>query len=401
MILNIDTPSWSRPLLEPKRYKGAKGGRASGKSHFFAECVVEAMLLKPKTNIVCIREIQRSLKFSAKKLIEDKIEKLGVSHLFSVTINEIRCNGGVIIFQGMQDHTADSIKSLEGFDYCWVEEAQAISKKSLDLLKPTIRKENSEIWFSWNPTHTDDPVERFFNNNDSAVVVHTNYLDNPFCPQIVKDEAKRHFKADPETYGHIWLGDYISISDAVVFNKKYEIMNFKADDSFGEPLYGLDFGFAIDPTAGVCCYIKDNYLFIRHEACKVGLELDSTAEYLKSRIPNIENYTIRADSARPESISYLKRDGLPHIEGVDKWAGSIEDGISFMKSFKKIIIHSDCVNTQEEFRKYSYKVDKRTEDILPKLQDKYNHIIDAIRYALTPLIKHKTKLKKIGLRVNI
>jgi len=401
LTLAIETPDWALPLIEPRRYKGAKGGRASGKSHFFAEEVLFNIVSRPNVNIVCVREIQKSLKFSAKKLIEDKIQSLGVSHLFDITLTEIRHNGGVIIFQGLQDHTADSIKSLEGFDYCWVEEAQSISKRSLEMLIPTIRKEGSEIWFSWNPTHPDDPIEEFFNNNESASLVHVNYLDNPYCPDTIIEEAQRHLKTDSDTYGHVWLGEYLSISDALVFNKKYEIANFEVNESFGEPLFGLDFGFAIDPTAAVCCYIKDNFLFIRHEASKVGLELDYTAEYIKSKIPNIEKYVVRADSARPESISYLKRHGIPRCEGVDKWAGSIEDGVSFMRSFEKIIIHTECVHTQDEFRKYSYKIDKRTGDILPKLEDKYNHIIDAIRYALTPLIKNSISLKSPALRINI
>ncbi|MCB0448419.1 MAG: phage terminase large subunit, partial [Gelidibacter sp.] len=146
MNLNIQTPKWALPLLKPKRYKGAKGGRGSGKSHFFGEALVEAMVLDPNTSAVCIREIQKSLKFSAKRLIEDKIESMGVSNLFTITQSEIRANKGrgVILFQGMQDHTADSIKSLEGFNIAWVEEAQTLSKKSLQLLRPTIRAEGSE-----------------------------------------------------------------------------------------------------------------------------------------------------------------------------------------------------------------------------------------------------------------
>lgn len=144
--LKIETPRWSVPLLRPNRIKGAKGGRSSGKSHTFAEMLVEEHIHDKDLQSVCIREIQKSLKFSAKKLIESKIREFGVSHLFEITLTEIRrVDGqGLIIFQGMQDHTADSIKSLEGFDRAWVEEAQSISKRSLELLEPTIRKDGRD-----------------------------------------------------------------------------------------------------------------------------------------------------------------------------------------------------------------------------------------------------------------
>ena len=159
-----DIPRWAIPFRQPARYKGASGGRSSGKSHFFAEEAVEAMVNDPSLRFVCIREVQRSLKFSAKSLIESKIWALGVGHLFTVLEREIRRNDGtgVMIFEGMQDHTSESIKSLEGFGRAWVEEAQSISQRSLDLLLPTIRAEGSEIWFSWNPNQPTDPVDAFF-----------------------------------------------------------------------------------------------------------------------------------------------------------------------------------------------------------------------------------------------
>ena len=162
--LEIATPRWCLPLLQPRRYKGAKGGRSSGKSHFYAEYLVQEMVEDPDLRFVCIREVQRSLRYSAKALIEDKIRKLGVSHLFDPLDREIRRRGGkgVVIFEGMQNHTADSIKSLEGFRRCWVEEAHNLSKRSLELLTPTIRAEGSEIWFSWNPETPDAPVEKLF-----------------------------------------------------------------------------------------------------------------------------------------------------------------------------------------------------------------------------------------------
>ena len=391
MILNIKTPRWAKPLLTPRRYKGAKGGRGSGKSHFFAEMLVESHILNPDCNSVCIREIQKSLKFSAKKLIEDKIRTMGVSDMFDITLTEIRNkNGnGIIIFQGMQDHTADSIKSLEGFDIAWAEESQSISRRSIELLLPTIRKPGSEIWFSWNPYLDTDPVETMINWNkdDDSVCVHVNYLDNPFIDDILIKEAERHKRNKPDSFDHVWLGQYATKSDSQIFKDKYEIKDFEIDKSFGIPLFGIDFGFANDATTGVKVYIKNDILYIYEEAYKVGLELDDTAMYLKSKISEIDKYPIEADCARPESISYLKRNGLPFIRGVKKWKGSVIDGIEFIKSFDKIVIHSRCENTISEFRLYSYKVDKRTDNILPDVEDSNNHIIDAIRYALEPVMK--------------
>lgn len=391
MILNIKTPRWAKPLLAPRRYKGAKGGRGSGKSHFFAEMLVESHILNPDCNSVCIREIQKSLKFSAKKLIEDKIRAMGVSDMFDITLTEIRNkNGnGIIIFQGMQDHTADSIKSLEGFDIAWAEESQSISRRSIELLLPTIRKPGSEIWFSWNPYLDTDPVETMINWNkdDDSVCVHVNYLDNPFLDDILIKEAERHKRNKPDSFDHVWLGQYATKSDSQIFKDKYETRDFEIDKSFGIPLFGIDFGFANDATTGVKVYIKNDILYIYEEAYKVGLELDDTAMYLKSKISEIDKYPIEADCARPESISYLKRNGLPFIRGVKKWKGSVIDGIEFIKSFDKIVIHSKCENTISEFRLYSYKVDKRTDNILPDVEDSNNHIIDAIRYALEPVMK--------------
>lgn len=256
--LAIPTPAWAEPLLEPARYKGASGGRASGKSHFFAERAVEEMVCAPDLRFVCIREVQRSLKFSAKSLAETKIRQLGVEHLFDILTVEIRRKGGrgVMIFEGMQDHTADSIKSLEGFGRAWVEEAQSISKRSLDLLLPTIRAEGSEIWFSWNPDQPSDPVDAFFASQpEGAVHVHTTYLDNPFCPEVMKVEAERLRKVDEEAYEHIWGGGYFLGGNGRVYsafkNKPYAEGNIdeSVEDTGGELLVGMDFN--VNPMSAV------------------------------------------------------------------------------------------------------------------------------------------------------
>jgi phage terminase large subunit len=211
MKLTVDVPRAFKPLLKQARYKGAWGGRGSGKSHFFAERLIVHCLANPGTRAVCIREVQKSLAQSVKQLLVDKIMAFGLGGLFQIVESEIRTPGdGLIIFQGMQNHTAVSIKSLEGYDIAWAEEAQSLSQRSLDLLRPTIRKANSEIWFSWNPDSEYDPVDRFLRTHAkpaNAVVIEANYTDNPWLPKELLDEAELD-KQDPDKFAHVWLGEY-------------------------------------------------------------------------------------------------------------------------------------------------------------------------------------------------
>ncbi len=214
-VLQIETAPVFEPLLQPARYKGAYGGRGSGKSHFFAEALVEQALLRPGLRAVCIREVQKTLKESAKRLIEDKIQALGVGKAFEVQKEQIVTpGGGVIIFQGMQDHTAESIKSLEGFHIAWIEEAQTLSARSLSLLRPTIREEGSELWFSWNPRRKADPVDEMLRGPEKptgAVVVPANWSDNPWFPSVLETERQDCIRTTPDQYNHIWEGGYASV----------------------------------------------------------------------------------------------------------------------------------------------------------------------------------------------
>lgn len=219
--LQIDTPRAFAPLLEPSRYKGAHGGRGSGKSHFFAELLVENSILQPGLLSVCIREVQKTLAHSAKRLIEHKIEALGVGSQFRVWNDKIETPGdGLIIFQGMQDHTAESIKSLEGFQRAWVEEAQTLSLRSLTLLRPTIRAPDSEIWASWNPTRKVDAIDQFLrgeNTPSNAIVVAANWRDNPWFPKELEAERQLDLIRYPERYDHIWEGGYAKAFEGAYF----------------------------------------------------------------------------------------------------------------------------------------------------------------------------------------
>jgi phage terminase large subunit len=315
-------------------------------------------------------------------LIEDKISQLGVGSAFRVLNSHIETkSGGLIIFQGMQNHTAESIKSLEGYDIAWCEEAQSISQRSLDLLRPTIRKPESELWFSWNPVEADDPVDALLRGEDkppSAVVIEVNYRENPWFPQVLRDEMEWAQKRDPEKYAHIWLGQYQSKSEARVFR------NWTVADFVSSPdarfYYGADWGFAVDPTVLVRCYVDGRKLYVDYEAWQVKCEIDKTPALFDS-VPGSRIWPIVADSANPQSISYMEKHGFPKIRPSVKGVGSVEEGVEFLKNYD-IVVHPRCKNVIDELSTYSYEVDKKTEDVLPRLADKKNHTIDSLRYAV-------------------
>jgi len=220
-VLNIPTAAAFEPLLYPARYKGARGGRGSGKSHFFAGLAVESCLMRPGTRGLCVREIQKSLRESAKRLIEDKITEFSVVGQFGLLNTETRTpGGGLISYVGMQDHTAESIMSFEGLDWVWVEQAETLSARSLEILRPTIRKPDSELWFSWNRRRKTDPVDVLLSGDNlpaGAVVVEANWRDNPWLPQTLIDERLYDQVNNPDTYGHVWEGEYIGVAKGAYY----------------------------------------------------------------------------------------------------------------------------------------------------------------------------------------
>lgn len=380
MQIEIDTPRVFLPLLKPARYKGAHGGRGSGKSHFFAELLIERCICE-KTHAVCVREVQKTLDQSVKKLLEEKIESLGVGHLFEVQQSKIiGKNGSLIIFQGMADHTADSIKSLQGFQVAWVEEAQSLSQRSLDLLRPTIREEGSELWFSWNPDKETDPVDvllRGDNPPPDAVVIEVNWEDNPHFPGVLKAEMEYDRGRDPDKYAHVWLGQYQQRSDSKVFSN-WSIQEFEAPPD-AVHRFGADFGFSVDPTVLVRCHIIGRKLYIDYEAYQVGCEIVDTPALFMS-VPESEKWPMVADSARPETVSHLRKHGFPKIQAAVKGAKSVEDGVAWLQSYD-IVVHPRCRHTIDELTAYSYKIDALTDKVLPVLANKDNHVIDGLRYA--------------------
>lgn len=387
--MKIKTPRWALPLLQPARYKAAYGGRDSGKSHFFAEALVEDCFRFPY-DAACIREYQSSLKYSAKKLIESKIHSLGLSDKFVIQNDKIVTpHNKVIIFTGMHAYNSESIKSLEGFKRFWVEEARSLSAESLKILRPTARGEDVELWFSWNPKHKNDPVDDFFRGNGDreqgttwkpypgSILVESNYMDNPWLTSDQLEEAEYDKARDPEKYQHVWKGGYLQNSEARVF-KNWKIEEFEAPKDAIFRL-GADWGFSVDPTVLIRSHTIGRTLYIDYEAHEIGCEIENIP-ILFQQIPDSEKWPIVADSQRPDTIDYVKRNGYDKIYSAAKGAGSIEDGIEWLKNYD-IIVHPRCKHTIDELTMYSYKTDKDTGKVLPILKDKDNHIIDALRYA--------------------
>ena len=380
--LQIETPEWAEPLLAPARYKGIYGGRGSGKSHERAESLIEAHLMNPNTSSVCLREIQKSIKMSVKRLLEAKIESLGVSGEFEVqdTMIKNRRGNGIIIFQGMQNHTADSIKSLEGFDIAWFEEAQSASQRSLDLLRPTIRKPGSELWFTWNPDNPEDPIDQLLRGPvppPDSIVIEVNHDKNPWFPDVLREEMEYDKKRDFDKYRHVWLGEYRQQSDKRVF-KNWSVEDFETppDAIFR---FGADWGFSVDPTVLLRAFIVGRKLYIDYEAYEVGCEIVDTPTLFLT-VPESEKWPIVADSARPETISHMRKNGFPKVMAAVKGPGSIEEGVEFLKSYD-IVVHPRCTHVIDELKYYSYKTDPDTGKVLPILEDKKNNTIDALRYA--------------------
>jgi phage terminase large subunit len=378
-------------MLQPSRYKGISGGRGSAKSHFFAELLIDDSLCNPGLRSVCIREHQVSLARSSKQLIEDKIKLFKLGSQFKIKNNYIETPGdGVVIFQGMKNHTNESIKSLEGFDRAWVEEAQSLSKESLKKLRPTIRKPGSELWFSWNPANEKDAVDEFFrgpSKHPDALYLHTTFRDNPFFPEVLREEMLYDRSRDPDMYAHVWLGEYEKNSELRVFkNWKEDEFDTPSDAVF---YFGADWGYSVDPAVLVRCFIRGRTLFIDHEAYKIGVEIDHLpAHFDKIESQMARQWVIRADSSRPDTISYMKRHGYPKIQAAKKGPDSVKDGVIFLQGFD-IVVHPRCTHVIDELTHYSYKKDKETGDPLPILEDKKNHVIDSLRYATEELYRAK------------
>lgn len=341
---------------------------------------------------LCARELQSSIKDSVHKLLANQVSKMGLNDFYSVGKSYIRhkFHETEFIFSGLR-HNVNEIKSMEGVNYCWVEEADSVSDRSWELLIPTIRAEKSEIWASFNPNKKDDPVYSRFvlNTPEDCLIKKVGWRDNPYFPATLESERKYCELYNSLSYSHIWEGECREITEAGILSSSFEIDAFSPDHNWDGPYYGADWGFATDPTTLVRCWFHDDVLYVDQEAYGVNVAVQDTPD-LFATVPGATRHVIRADSARPELINYMQTHGYPQCASVSKWQGSVEDGIEFLRGLRGIVVHQRCKHVIDELRTWSFKVDRKTGDILPIPIDSNNHTIDAIRYAIAPIIRKRS-----------
>ena len=377
----IEIPEAFEFLFQPARYKVAYGGRGSAKSQSIARALLILAGCK-RLRILCTREYQSSIADSVHFLLKDQIEQMSMTAFYTITKTSIvGLNGSTFVFKGLH-HNILEIKSTESIDICWIEEAQSVSQASWDILIPTIRKNDSELWLSFNPIDENDPTYQGFviNPRPNSIIKKVNYDENPFFPETLKQEMEWCKGVDFDAYMHIWEGECAHISNAAIFKNRVRIDAFETPYKIDRLFFGADFGFSNDPSTLIRSFIKDECLWIEYEAFGVGVEIDELPQLYDS-IPGSRDWPIKADNARPETISYLRRKGF-NISAAEKWTGCVEDGIAHLKGFKEIVIHDRCKHVQQEARLYSYKKDSKTGEILPIIVDKHNHGWDATRYSL-------------------
>lgn len=383
-------------------YKIYWGGRGSAKSWGVAEALIRLAAAKP-LRILCAREYQVSIKDSSHKLLKDTIYRLGLESWFNVTKESITSRAGAeFIFKGLHLNE-QGVRSTEGIDITWVEEGQTVTAGSWRSLTPTVlRKDDAEIWVTYNLISEDDAThQRFVMQERPDSIVHKiNYDSNPYFPSRLREEMETDKLNDFHLYEHIWLGMPLKISNAIVLSGRYQQLEF-ADDLWKEAerlLFGADFGFAQDPNTLLRMFmlpardlatgsLKSGMdLYVEYEAYGTGVELEEMEEFYES-IPGCKDWPIKADAARPETISFLKRKGFA-ISAAEKWEGSVKDGITHLRGFSSIYIHPRCKWALQEAQRWRYKVDKNVVDkygqpqVLPVLVKGNDHIWDAARYGL-------------------
>lgn len=384
----IELPDWAEALWRKDvRHIALWGGRGGAKSRSIGTALI-LQSAEEHHRVLCCREIQNSIKDSVKRLLDDEIARCGLGHLFTSTEREIRGpNESLFIFAGLRGN-ATGIKSYEGITDAWPEEAQAISQASIDTLEPTIRAPRSRLIWSWNPDLETDPVDAMFRGKNDpekwpgppprSIVLNVNYAQNPWFPDDLREKMEWDRSRDIDKYNHIWLGQYRRNSEARVF-RNWRVEAFESPTNV-EYRLGADFGFSIDPSCALRCWIDGTQIFVDYEAWGRQVEIVNLPALFMS-IPDAEKYWMTADSSRPETISHLRNNGFPRNAPAIKGKRSLEEGVEFLKSYD-LVIHPRCERLIAELTLYSYKVDTLTGQVTAVLEDKDNHMIDALRYAV-------------------
>lgn len=392
------------------RYKVAHGGRSSGKSTGYARMAVTLADQMP-LRFMCLREVQKSISASVHRLLSDTIETMGLSHRFEVHNESIRSHiGAEFMFHGIKTDP-DKIKSAEGIDICFIEEAHKITEQSWKTLLPTIRGKEGrpfgtrpEVWMCFNPGLQDDPTYKRFvvAKPPDMRRVQMNWNDNPWFPESAElerryalelianaqdDDERLQYQAD---YDHVWDGHTMNRTDAAIFRRRVVVEEFDDPPPDRRLFLGADWGFANDPTALIKFWMNEaeDELFIGYELFSYRTEIDLLPDAWDRAIPDARKWPIKGDCSQPMIISYLARQGF-NITPAEKWQGSVEDGIEHLKAFKKIHIHERCKKMQEEARLYQYKIDRTTSQVLPIVLDAWNHGWDSIRYGLDGYIQRR------------
>lgn len=396
-----------------QRFKVFWGGRGAAKSLAIAEAIVR-IAVRHRIRVLCVREFQISMRDSSYKVLQDTVRRLRLDAYFTFTKEGIRTAcGSEIIFKGMHANE-DGIRSTQGIDICWVEEAHSVSSDSWRALIPTVRGGSSQIWVSYNlieegcATHqrfVADPLRT--RSADRYFVRKINYDENPFFPGTELEQDMLEDRAtDQHLYEHVWLGFPLRMTEAMVLHKKYIVDEF-SDDLWKEAErlhFGADFGYSTDPSTLIREFVLPgrgskggDRLFIDHEAYGHNVELDEYDDFYGA-IPESRNWPIKADSAQPAHISHIRLKFGYNISGAEKWPGSVEDGIKYLRHYDEIVIHKRCVQTANEARLWRWKVDKKQLDekgrpvVLPILVQKHDHCWDASRYGLDGHIQRSGEL---------
>jgi phage terminase large subunit len=397
-IIEIEVAPKIAGIFSPARFKVYYGGRGSSKSHGVARYLL-VKALRGKHLILCAREFQNAIQESVHRLLSTLIYDLGLSPFFTVNQTSIKSiTGSEFIFKGLQQNI-EGVKSMENISTVWVEEAATVSEKSWDILIPTIRAQDSEIIITFNPNDEKDPTYKRFITDCPPNTIRecVNWEDNPWFPDVLREEMEQCKKIDFDKYLHVWMGQPRSQGKASIYHGKLRSTYFSSTD-VEVFRYGLDFGFGTDPCSGIRMFVRDRILHIDHEAYGYGLELHQLHSLLCNSLPGVRRAQLWCDASRPETIKYLceaaaHNDFSPlNAVAAPKWSGSIEDGIEFIRSFDAIDIHPRCPHTLFDFRAYSYKIDRLTDEILPVIVDKHSHSPDAARYGLAPIITRRSSI---------
>ena len=384
------------PARGSVRYRWLYGGRGGAKSYSGAEVAAIWAAIEPM-RVLCVREFQASIAESFHAELKAAIANLPwLEAQYDVGRDYLRSRrGSEFIFRGLRRNT-QSIKSLAGIDLTIVEEAEDVPEESWLALEATVfRKPKSELWAFWNPRDKGSPVDKRFIHSppSNGIGAKVDWSDNPFFPDGLKELREREqSRLDPATYAHVWEGEYLEASEVQVFFGKVRVDEFTPGKEWDGPYQGLDFGFRPDPLAAVRVWLHADRVWIEREAYGQGVEIDGMTEFVEAGIPGFGDFPARADSAEPKTISYAKRNGMPKLEPVKKWANSVQEGVRWLRGHEEIVIHPRCKGCIRDFRLYSHKTNQAG-DILTDMIDADNHGPDAVRYALAPLIKGRAEAK--------